>query len=84
MLIIYCVCTFKDLEQMVPKYIKSVSLTTIRRHDRKYFQYMDVHRKILINKAAKYAVVMYPTHRKVQTNLRNVDVFAASNCCAFQ
>ena len=51
---------------MVQKYLASVSLTTIRRHDRKCFQYMDVYRKIRTRKAANYAVEMYRSHRKVQ------------------
>ena len=75
MLIIDCICTFESLEKMVPKSLVSVSLTTVRRHDRKCFEYMEVYRKILTRKAAKYAAEMYRSYREVANTIsRNVDV----------
>lgn len=71
----------KGLDSKVPQALESVHPPpTIWRHARKYFRYMDVHRKDLTLKAAEYAMKKYRSYRQVPNSIMmDIDVIVAAS-----
>ena len=58
-----CDYTWRELQNVVPEALESVSLRQIRGYAQKSFRYMDAYRKGLDVKQAEYAVKKYKRHR---------------------
>jgi hypothetical protein len=64
-----CNYTFKDLKDVVPRSLDSVSLTKIRRFSRRSARYISAYELGLSGKAAVFAVKRYRSHHRVLANV---------------
>jgi len=64
-----CNYSWKRLQQMVLKSLKSVPLITIRKFSRKCWYYMDLYRKSLSKRLVKYTVKKYKSHQRISDSI---------------
>ena len=60
-----CKYNFKELQNIVPLALDSVSLPLMRRFWRKSMRYIDAYRRGLSVEQAEYAVKKYKSHRRL-------------------
>ena len=66
---LHCNYTFKDLKEVVPRALDSVSLKKIRQFARRSARYISAYELGLLGKTVVFAVKWYKSHCRVLTNV---------------